>query len=283
MSALCVNWLRRLADIPTSFHLWCAERELRMADKQALPAALGQARARNLDLLHAYRERGEFPHNEHETSTFAPCFVDAEGRLCAVAFLMTESGAKAEAAKIAAEANYARIGDMPLAVLETWASETGLSKDELARIQPSYPTAPENATEIVVAVCLLSAIAVSSILFNIGRLLFAYKPRWSTIALGLISGLILLYFGWQQDYWFSHCLRRFGVVVNNLPPAMSVGVLSVLCAVFAFCVRLTKPPTDSHAEKVDPNDRSFSPSSEHIQILQTDAYRSGTPHKGLRD
>jgi len=41
-------WIARAA---TAFHLWCAERELRLADTSTLSPALRQARERNLDLL----------------------------------------------------------------------------------------------------------------------------------------------------------------------------------------------------------------------------------------
>src|SRR5919202_386457 len=73
------RWWRRLARVPTSWHLLCAELELRAADPRALPGALRQARARNLDRLRAYRRRGEFPHDPGAPEAYGPCFIDAAG------------------------------------------------------------------------------------------------------------------------------------------------------------------------------------------------------------
>ena len=93
--------VQRLGKLSTSFHLWCAELELRLADTSDLSPGHRQARERNLALLREYRQRGEFPRNDHDPEHACPCFIDAEGRQCAVACLMHASGDEAPALKVA--------------------------------------------------------------------------------------------------------------------------------------------------------------------------------------
>src|SRR3954454_175763 len=114
------DWWRRLINLPTAFHLWCAEQELRIADTRTLSPPLRRARRRNLGLLRAYRARGEFPQNNHKLTRFAPCFVDTACRQCAVAHLMCATGAQEAAFKVKHEANYAQIVDMRIPELNTW-------------------------------------------------------------------------------------------------------------------------------------------------------------------
>ena len=140
---LSFNLFFRLAKLPTAVHRYCAEQELRGAKTLSLSTALIESRERNLRLLREYRLRWEFPHNEHEPTCFSPCFVDAEGRQCAVAYLMHATGGEEAVTLIAQKANYARIHEMRFPELEAWMTSSGLTKAELARIQPTYaPTTP---------------------------------------------------------------------------------------------------------------------------------------------
>src|SRR5205085_4971519 len=136
------RWWRRFAKVPTYWHLLCAELELRAADTRALPGAWRQARQRTLDRLRDYRRRREFPHNSGAAKAYSPCFIDDEGRQCAVAYLMHASGAAEAALGVARVANYARLPDMRSDALDTWAAASGLTRAELARIQPAYPGDP---------------------------------------------------------------------------------------------------------------------------------------------
>lgn len=130
---------RRWVDLPTRVHLWCAERELRLAGSTGLPAPTGGARQQNLDRLRAYRISRRFPRNHCRTAMFQPVFIDVEGRHCAVAHLMSCSGHGAEAHGIARTHNRARVREMDQDILANWASGSGLTPKELARIQPRYP------------------------------------------------------------------------------------------------------------------------------------------------
>ena len=95
------HWWRTLVSLPTYYHLLSAGLELRAADTPTLSPVLRQARQRNLDRLRAYRMRGQYPRNIHSPTHAVPCFMDHEGRLCAVAHLMHASGETAAVREIA--------------------------------------------------------------------------------------------------------------------------------------------------------------------------------------
>lgn len=118
-------------------HFERVEHVLRAQDVSHLSSVLRQARERHLDRLHAYATRGVFPRN-HERPDYAPCFIDRDGRECAVAHLMIASGHSDAAHHIAGIANYAYIPQMKFPELDEWAAQMGLSREELALIQPGY-------------------------------------------------------------------------------------------------------------------------------------------------
>ena len=200
------RWWRRLAAVPTYWHLLCAELELRAADIRALPAALRAARRRTLDRLRDYRRRREFPHNAGVPKAYSPCFIDGEGRQCAVAYLMHASGAGEAARGVARVANYARIVEMPPAVLAGWAASSGLTRAELARIQPAYPPDPEPLRPyyetLVAFIWVVGALGVLSIVGNALRLLGTSIPR-SIARAGVWLGVALLCLGFA-----AHLLER---------------------------------------------------------------------------
>lgn len=71
------------------------------------------------------------------------------GRHCAVAHLMRSSGDSDAVRQIAGTANLARIDDMDPVTLDSWACDSGLTKRELARIQPGYPHADQSAANLL--------------------------------------------------------------------------------------------------------------------------------------
>lgn len=98
------------------------------------------ARAANLDRLHVYWRAGLFPRNT-DRLVRVPCFIDRDGRACAVGALIIASGNELLAQRINAAAHNARIRDMAVPGLDGWVAQSGLSVDELAQIQPGYDPA----------------------------------------------------------------------------------------------------------------------------------------------
>jgi hypothetical protein len=150
--------------------------ELRLADTSALPEELRRVRAQNLDVLHAYRQAAVFPHNIHAPGRIAPVFIDREGRRCAVAQLMIESGAGTTAAKIAEQSNLARIREMDAATLAEWVPTSGFTAREVARIQPGYCAFTADVHPAIQQVFWLAFATIQILLINSGLLIIRRVP-----------------------------------------------------------------------------------------------------------
>lgn len=130
-------------------HLERVERLLRERDTTALTEAQRAARERSLDVLRAYRERGEFPRNTDFPGRRVPCFIDRGGRVCAVAQLVIESGHGEVARAVARAANNAYLAEMRIPALEAWIATSGFLFRELALIQPEYCGGCDLGTDLV--------------------------------------------------------------------------------------------------------------------------------------
>jgi hypothetical protein len=130
------------------FHLQETELLLRSRDVSHLSPALKKQRAKNLDILHGYWQRGLFPINEmHEGRQ--PYFIDKANTYCAVGYLMQQTGGDAIAKEIKATQNFSYLLDIHHPKLMKWVAHSGLSLDELALIQlPYIGAAPCLATEM---------------------------------------------------------------------------------------------------------------------------------------
>jgi hypothetical protein len=109
--------------------------------RAAAPAGLGaekSARRSNLlDALEDYIAAGEFPRNTVFPGR-RPVFIDPEGRLCAVGYLVAKSSGREAAEKIAASHRYDYLLEMNEPLVNSWAEENGFTLRELASIQPTY-------------------------------------------------------------------------------------------------------------------------------------------------
>ena len=119
-------------------HLSVVETELRARALTGLTATQRRARQTHLDALRTYWQRGDFPRNVDFPDARQPYFIDDIGTACAVGHLMIESGAPHLARAIHDHENNARVFDIQTPGVSAWARRTGLTLEELARIQPSY-------------------------------------------------------------------------------------------------------------------------------------------------
>lgn len=117
-------------------HLRYVIAELRSAPAPFGPAALAR-RAALLEALTGYAAAGVFPQN-HVHPGRRPVFIDADGTLCAVGYLVTEASGREAAEALAARHRYDYVLDMHDDALDAWAAEHGFTLRELAMIQPSY-------------------------------------------------------------------------------------------------------------------------------------------------
>ncbi|MES2799860.1 MAG: T9SS type A sorting domain-containing protein [Bacteroidota bacterium] len=122
-----------------SYHLLAVEELLRDKELKTLSPTQKSKRLKMLDVLHAYALTKQFPINSyHEERT--PYFIDAFGTHCAVGYLVMMSGNGAISRDISESQNYAYVKDIHSNDLVHWAQDFGFELEELALIQPSYPS-----------------------------------------------------------------------------------------------------------------------------------------------
>jgi hypothetical protein len=159
------SWVVRFGNVPgpdapgaerIRVHLEHVAETLHARDTSALSPAQRDARARNLDRLRAYTAAGRFPRNDVVPGR-RPRFLDPYGNACAVGHLMIASGARALAERIDRDHEWAYLADLPEddPDLTRWIASSGLTRTELATIQPGYdferpsPPPPEPPPPVV--------------------------------------------------------------------------------------------------------------------------------------
>jgi HEAT repeat protein len=116
-------------------HYATVEQELRLAPAPA-DAAVAARRAFVIDALRDYRERGDFGINRQYDGSRVPLFVDADGRRCAVAWLLDRTGNGDLTLAIQRRCNEAWVAELASdPALQAWLAVHGLSAVEAARIQ----------------------------------------------------------------------------------------------------------------------------------------------------
>jgi len=121
-------------------HLAYVEGLLRGADVRA-PAPVRARRMRVLDHLHAYWSRGQFPASDATTARL-PTFVDDRGVRCAVAYLAEQDLGATAITAINRRYRNSYIAQIDAPALEAWTAASGVTRAELAMIQPTYAPAP---------------------------------------------------------------------------------------------------------------------------------------------
>src|SRR5688572_13364559 len=119
-------------------HLTYVEKLLRERNATYLSEDLQQKRSAILDKLNAYWTAGNFPRNYDFPSERRPCFIDKDGNICAVGYLVEQTAGRELAEKINAAHQYDRIFDMKTPELLAWVANSGLTFEECAMIQPAY-------------------------------------------------------------------------------------------------------------------------------------------------
>lgn len=124
-------------------HLLAAEQFLRSRSTSELTLAQGERRAANIAVLREYRARGQFPHNTEFPGRRVPYFMDSEGTLGALSYLMARSGERDLVNQVAATHNNAYVAELSgNADVMAWLDREGLTLEEAALIQPMHgPTA----------------------------------------------------------------------------------------------------------------------------------------------
>jgi hypothetical protein len=111
-----------------------------LAARPATSPALEGRRAELLGYLGDYIAQGITPVNTYVANR-NPVFIDAQGNICAVGYLIERSVGRALPETIARTHRLAYLEDIAASMPEvaTWVASSGFTLDELASIQPGYP------------------------------------------------------------------------------------------------------------------------------------------------
>ena len=121
-----------------STHLAYAEMLLRSKETSFLDSGTRARREALLDHLHDYWQAGIFPKNYEHNNGLSPCFIDKDGNICALGYLVEKSEGKQLVENINKEFDDAGTAAMSNASLADWIAANGLTKEEAAIIQPAY-------------------------------------------------------------------------------------------------------------------------------------------------
>ncbi len=150
-------------------------RELRAADVAHLSPAQRAVRAARIATLHGYRDRGVFPHNHDFPDAATPYFVDHRGVVCAVGYLIEQSGRRDMVDRVRDMDNNVWVAELAGdAEFRAWLDASGLTLAEAARIQMPYDitpgddVSPSRASHRVntAAAVLSSGLGIASIAWN---------------------------------------------------------------------------------------------------------------------
>jgi hypothetical protein len=174
-------------------HLRYVLQQLRGRDISTLSPVLRHKRSEHLSRLETYIERGVFPRNYDYPGERRPCFIDRDGRICAVGYLIECSAGRPLAEKINNRYQYSELLTMQMSELDTWISESGLSAIELGMIQPSYGSYQEEEPEPDEA---LRKVELGMISVNVmgsiinGALISMDKRSFTTTSIGIAFGVM---------------------------------------------------------------------------------------------
>lgn len=119
-------------------HLAFVEQILRERPTDHLTPEQARRRSAAFDHLRAYRLDGIYPQNTTHPGQRTPVFIDADGRICAVGYLIEQTVGRDAAERINSHYQFARISDIDAPILPEWAEKHGFTLHELGMIQPAY-------------------------------------------------------------------------------------------------------------------------------------------------
>ena len=173
-------------------HLEYAEMLLRKTETPYLDNEIQLKRRKLLNHLHDYWIAGIFPKNYDIKDDNSPCFIDKNGVICAVGYLVEKSAGRQMAENINNEFKHTKIAAMNSSTLNNWIALNGITKEEAAIIQPSYgwepapsaQTANNISTSYAISSSILGGINLSANALQLSN----WKPNRIISKIGLVSG-----------------------------------------------------------------------------------------------
>lgn len=227
-------------DLRISTHLEYVERLLREKDVSHLSREMLDKRKQVLDLLHTYWTTGVFPRNYEQKDKRVPCFIDKDGRICAVGYLVEQTAGRGVAEQINKDHQYECLLAINDEVVDNWIAGSGLTEEECAMIQPAYGWT-DNSTYINTTDAILSG-GLSGMNAGLTALNFANtakgvkKPLIPSLSLAFGLAQIGLgsyelwnyggYHSWGSDYT---AMKRLGITNIALGTATAlIGTYTLL-------------------------------------------------------
>src|SRR3990167_4886419 len=118
-------------------HLAFVETHLRSHTPTSISRSDYPRRQALLHYLAQYRKAGIFP-SQNKYPGRRPHFIDQQGRICAVGYLIQKTAGLTLAQAINKKFEYAYLQDMQDDRLAAWVARSGFTLRELSMIQPSY-------------------------------------------------------------------------------------------------------------------------------------------------
>jgi hypothetical protein len=217
-------------------HLAYVEQRLRGVDVAHLSATQRAQRTRVLDLLRDYWMAGIFPRNYDHKGERRPCFIDRDGRICAVGYLVEQTAGRAAAEAINQKHQYQDLLAMNDPALDEWVAGSGLSKVECAMIQPTYGWSQPQTDQYVspatsIATASFTGVTGSINLLNGVQLLKGQCKRAIPI-MGIVAGVgqvglgIGMMPGQPVDTWTPYPQRQHQLAMMNIGLGTSTILLS---------------------------------------------------------
>jgi hypothetical protein len=217
-------------------HLEYVEHLLRQKDVSNLSTDLQLKREHLLDLLHDYWTAEIFPKNYDYQEERKPCFIDKNGTICAVGYLVEQTTNRQVAEGINNKHQYENLLDMKDDVLDAWIENSGLTKQECAMIQPNYGPMPVYTYNYItpqygITSAILSGANVS---FNTMNVVQIIKRTNSTAlpVMGIITGVGQFALGaalYQKEHTNALGNTYINESQNNLSLVnMSIGTTTII-------------------------------------------------------
>jgi hypothetical protein len=178
-----------------STHLEYVEQLLRSKDVSWMPEKQQEKRRQMLQLLNEYRNKGIYPDNFDYPGQRLPCFIDDEGKICAVGYLVQQSWGPKAANLINGRYQYRKISEMDLELLKPWMEYSGLSLEECAMIQPTYAWRQIKVPKAVIGVKMVTGVIGGKISGGLSGIDYDYKlSAYSYKNLPALSGQAGIYY-----------------------------------------------------------------------------------------
>lgn len=181
-------------------HLEYVEQVLRDKDVSEMTPELRANRNQAIEFLKAYRMAAKFPKNYDHPETRIPCFIDKDGNICAVGYLVEMTSGREVAEKINSKYKYELIENMNDELVDEWIANSGLTKEECAMIQPAYGPAPGDYSQTISPAYGISSASLGGV----------------NLALNAVNGIQLLKGSGSKAFAFAGLITGAGQTVLGI-------------------------------------------------------------------